>query len=136
MVYHPHVHFVVPGGAVKVDDRGRALSWQATAENFFVHHGTLINVYKAKLADHLRACGLYEQVPKETWHGKFVVDIEAVGNGAAVLKYLAPYVQRVAIKQPSVIRCAACGHTMRVVAVTYETIYTLSEHALAYLDSG
>lgn len=229
MVYHPHVHFVVAGGGVKVDDQGRALSWQATAENFFVHHGTLIKVYKAKLADHLRACGLYEQVPKETWHGKFVVDIEAVGDGAAVLKYLAPYVQRVAIsdkrivavdehtvtyrytpsktkqtvertvtgqefvrgfvqhtlprgftkiryygwmrtgkrkvrldevrwlvtvclgwvywlasghapqsvmKQPSVVRCAACGHIMRVVAITYEPLHTLSEHGLAYLDSG
>lgn len=229
MVYHPHVHFVVPGGGVKVDQQGNALSWQATANNFLVHHGTLINVYKAKLADHLRACGLYAKVPPEAWNGKFVVDIEPVGDGAAVLKYLAPYIHRVAIsdkrivavdehsvtfrytpskskqslertvtgqefvrgflqhtlprgftkvryygwmrsgkrkirldevrwlvalflgwvywlasghapqpqtKQPAVVRCTVCGHSMRVIEVTYQSVNTLSEHALAYLDSG
>ncbi|MEO8164190.1 MAG: transposase [Betaproteobacteria bacterium] len=97
LVYHPHVHFVVPGGGVQVDEQGRALSWQATAENFLFHHGTLVKVYKAKLADHLRACGLYDRVPAEAWQGKFVVDIQPVGDGRAVLKYLAPYVNRVAI---------------------------------------
>jgi hypothetical protein len=110
MVYHPHVHFVVPGGGVKVDKHGNALSWQGTAENFFVHHGTLIKVYKAKLADQLRACGLYEKVPADTWHGKFVVDIEAVGDGAAVLKYLAPYIHRVAISDKRIV--AVDEHTV------------------------
>ena len=61
--YHPHVHFVVPGGGVKVDEHGRAVSWQSTAKNFLFHHGTLIRVYKAKLADELRAAGLYDLVP-------------------------------------------------------------------------
>ncbi|KLU03618.1 Mobile element protein [Rhodopirellula islandica] len=32
--YHPHVHYVVPGGGVKLDERGHALSWQRTPENF------------------------------------------------------------------------------------------------------
>src|SRR5690606_11634779 len=50
MVYHPHVHFVVPGGGVKVDKQGNALGWQATPKNFLFHHGTFIRVYKAKLA--------------------------------------------------------------------------------------
>ncbi len=59
MVYHPHVHFVVPGGGVR-EDRS---AWQATPKNFLFHHGTLVRVYKAKLADHLRACGLYDAVP-------------------------------------------------------------------------
>jgi hypothetical protein len=97
LVYHPHVHFVVPGGGVKVDEQGYAVSWQATAENFLFHHGTLVNVYKAKLADHLRTCGLYDRVPSDAWQGKFVGDIQPVGDGRAVLKYLAPYVSRVAI---------------------------------------
>ena len=105
MVYHPHVHFVVPGGGVKVNDQGHALRWQATPKNFLFHHGTLINVYKAKLADHLRACGLYDQVPADTWKKKFVVDIEPVGDGRAVLKYLAPYVHRVAISDSRIVAC-------------------------------
>ena len=105
MVYHPHVHFVVPGGGVKVDDQGNAVGWQATPKNFLFHHGTLVNVYKAKLADHLRACGLYDQVPAETWKKTFVVDIQPVGDGRAVLKYLAPYVHRVAISDNRIIDC-------------------------------
>jgi hypothetical protein len=103
MVYHPHVHFVVPGGGVKLDDDGHALAWQATPDNFLFHHGTLIRVYKAKLADQLRACGLYDSVPPETWQGKFVVDIKPVGDGRAVLKYLAPYVHRVAISNRRIV---------------------------------
>src|SRR5690606_31821749 len=103
MVYHPHVHFVVPGGGVKVDDQGNALAWQATPKNFLFHHGTFIRVYKAKLADHLRACGIYDKVPPEAWQGKFVVDIKPVGDGQAVLKYLAPYVHRVAISDQRIL---------------------------------
>jgi len=228
MVYHPHVHFVVPGGGVKVDDQGHAIHWQSTPQNFLFHHGTLIRVYKAKLADHLRGCDLYGSVPLDTWDKKFVVDIQPVGDGRAVLKYLAPYVHRVAIsdnrivacdessvkfsyrpsksqtfktrrvkgtefvrgfvqhtlppgfqkirhygwmssnskvdldevkwlvwlflgwtfwlasghapQQPKierpVLRCAECGGVLRVIDVTFEPSDTLSEHALAYLDSG
>jgi ssDNA-binding Zn-finger/Zn-ribbon topoisomerase 1 len=100
-VYHPHVHFVVPGGGVSEDGS----QWQSTPENFLVQHGTLVKVYKAKLADALRACGLYDRVPTEAWKGKFVVDIKPVGDGRAVLKYLAPYVQRVAISDRRIIAC-------------------------------
>jgi len=229
LVYHPHIHYVVPGGGVTVDERGQATGWKQTPTNFFVHHGTLIRVYRAKLADALRACRLYEQIPPEAWQKKFVVDIQPVDDGRAVVAYLAPYVHRVAIsnhrikhvdatsvtyqyqpsrskslktrtvpgndfvngvaqhilpkgfqkvrhycrmssnsktaleevrmlvwftlgwlywlasahapreKQPSfpVLRCAACGGEMRVVAVTnWEIHLTLANHALAFLDSG
>jgi len=228
MVYHPHVHFVVAGGGVKVDDQGHAIGWQATPKNFLFDHGTLVRVYKAKLADHFRGCGLYDQIPPQAWKKTFVVDIQPVGDGRAVLKYLAPYVHRVAISdnrivafdessvtfrykpsksktfrtrrvegnefvrgfvqhtlpsgfqkirhygwmssnskvslvevkwlvwlflgwtfwlasghapqqppvQRPVLRCAECGGTMRVVGITFEPTGLLSEHALAYLDSG
>jgi len=97
MVYHPHVHFVVPGGGVLVDDAGDPTEWRSTAEDFLMHHPTLIRVYKGKLTDNLRACGLYEDIPESAWIKKSVVNIKRVGNGRAVLKYLAPYVHRVAI---------------------------------------
>ena len=37
--------------------------WKATPTNFLMHHATLIDVYKAKLADALRDAGLYDLVP-------------------------------------------------------------------------
>lgn len=228
MIYHPHVHCVVPGGGVKLDEAGEVVGWQATPENFLFHHGTLVIVYRAKLADELRQCGLYEHVAAETWSKKFVVDIQPVGDGKAVLKYLAPYVHRVAISdrrivncdqasvtyrytpsksrtaltrtvdghefvrgfaqhvlprgfqkvrhygwmsshakvsveqvrwlvwlllgwtywlasghapteilhEPRDVRCARCGCSMRVVHISFESLGALSDHALAYLDSG
>lgn len=111
LVYHPHVHFVVPGGGVKVDEAGQALAWQATADNFLVHHGTLSRVYKAKLTDALRACGIYDEVPESAWFKKSVVDIQPVGDGKGVLKYLAPYVYRVAISDKRIEACDASSVT-------------------------
>ena len=101
--FHPHIHYVVPGGGVRVDQQGRTLRWQSTPENFLVHHRTLLRIYKAKLADSLRAEGLYEHVPADVWSKSFVVDIRAVGDGTATLKYLAPYVHRVAISDRRIV---------------------------------
>jgi hypothetical protein len=111
LVYHPHVHFVIPGGGVKVDENGKAFGWQSTPTNFLFHHRTLIDVYQAKLADQLRDCGLYDQVPTAGWTKKFVVDIQPVGDGQAVLKYLAPYVYRVAISDSRIVDCDAASVT-------------------------
>ena len=102
-VYHPHVHYVVPGGGVKLDEDGQRTSWQSTPKNFLFHHDTLVRVYKAKLADELRACELYDRVPASAWDKKFVVDIQAVGHGIATLKYLAPYVHRVALSDKRIV---------------------------------
>ncbi|MHB0956286.1 MAG: transposase [Pirellulaceae bacterium] len=93
----------MPGGGVKLDDHGHALAWHATPDNFLFHHGTLVRVYKAKLADQLRTGGLYDSVPPDAWQGKFVVDIKPVGDGQAVLKYVAPYVHRVAISDKRIV---------------------------------
>lgn len=102
--YHPHIHYVVPGGGIKVDEHGQAISWQQTPKNFLFNHSTLIRVYKAKLADELRSAGLYSLVPSEAWSQKFVVDIQPVGHGVPTLKYLAPYVHRVAISDKRILK--------------------------------
>ena len=93
LVYHPHVHFVVPGGGLSRDGS----KWLQTPSGFLFPHARAIALYKKTFADELRRNGLYEQVPAEAWCGKWVVDIRPVGNGHAVLKYLAPYIYRVAI---------------------------------------
>ena len=98
-VYHPHVHFVVPGGGVHMQER----RWQQTPENFLFAHAAVVKVYKAKIADHLRASGLYDQVDSSAWNKTWTVDIKPVGDGQAVLKYLAPYVYRVAISDKRIV---------------------------------
>lgn len=105
--YHPHVHFVVPGGAVRTDEHGRAVGWLPASEKFLVHHPTLIHTFRAKFRDRLAACGITEDVPRrelaKAWKKKSVVDIKPVGSGEAVLKYLAPYVYRVALSNNRVV---------------------------------
>tara|TARA_R110002167_G_scaffold109602_1_gene279516 strand:- start:244 stop:1395 length:1152 start_codon:yes stop_codon:yes gene_type:complete len=113
-VYHPHIHFVVPGGGVKLDEKGNAIAWQSTPKNFLFHHKTLVRVYKAKLADELRAAGLYERVDSAVWTKKFVVDIQAVGHGVPTLKYLAPYVHRVAINDSRIVSVGESSVTYKI----------------------
>jgi hypothetical protein len=108
-VYHPHVHFVVPGGGVSADRS----CWRQTPENFLFPHAAAIAIYRAKLADELRRRGLYEAVPAAAWQQKLVVDMQPVGDGRAVLKYLAPYVQRVAISDRRIVACDAQSVTYR-----------------------
>lgn len=98
-VYHPHVHFVVPGGGANEAEG----VWQQTPENFFLPHAALSKVYKAKFADHLRASGLYDQVDASAWQPQWTVDIKPVGSGSASLKYLAAYVHRVGISDKRIV---------------------------------
>jgi hypothetical protein len=104
MVYHPHLHYLVPGGGAVLDAQGKPIAWKSTPTNFLVHHGTLIRVYKAKLADALREAGLYDLVPAEAWNKDFVVDIQPVDDGRSTVLYLAPYVHRVAISDHRIVR--------------------------------
>ena len=93
MVYHPHVHFVVPGGGVSQDGS----QWQAGPENFLLPEKAASIVYRAKFRDAMREAGLLDQIDPDVWKQTWVVDVEAVGDGRATLKYLAPYVYRAAI---------------------------------------
>ena len=108
MVYHPHVHFVVPGGGVRLDEHGQPTEWCSTADDFLMHHATLIRVFRGKLRDKLAAAKITDDVPRRelsaAWKKKSVVDIKPVGDGRAVLKYLAPYVYRVAISDKRIVK--------------------------------
>ncbi len=91
--YHPHVHFVVPGGGVS-QDGGR---WLQVKPDQLFHPRPARMLYKKLLVEELRKAGLYDQMPDGVLKKDWVVNIKPVGNGQAVLKYLAPYIYRVAI---------------------------------------
>lgn len=102
-VYHPHVHFVVAGGGANASQS----RWQQTPDNFLFPHSAAMRVYKAKFADGLRCSGLNidDKTFDQAWKKKWTVDIKPVGDGKAVLKYLAPYVHRVAISDNRIVAC-------------------------------
>lgn len=98
--YHPHVHFIVPGGGVsKAGDE-----WKASSAAFFVHAKPLGKIYRGIFMEELKKAGL--AAPPCVWDPDWVVDCRHVGNGKAALKYLAQYVFRVAIAPSRILRVA------------------------------
>ncbi len=95
MGYHVHVHYLVPAGGI---DPGTG-AWIPSHPKFLVPASALREVFRAKFRDALYAAdsALFAQVPPETWSKQWVVHCKAVGDGRTALKYLAPYVARVAL---------------------------------------
>ena len=97
--YHPHVHYVVPGGAVSEDGQ----RWLASAPNFFIPVKAASLIYREKFRDEMRKAGLLAQIDSSVWTEAWVVHSKAVGDGKRALRYLAPYVFRVAISDRRII---------------------------------
>ena len=93
LFYHPHVHYLAPAGGVDRDGQ----TWLPARKNFFLHVKALSKLFRAAFQRTLRKTTLYEQAPKKVWRREWVVHCKGVGNGQAALKYLAPYIHRVAI---------------------------------------
>ncbi len=99
--YHPHVHYVVPGGGVSAEgDR-----WMPSRAHFFVPVKAVSVIFRAKFRDLLEKEGLPGQVDPKVWRRDWVVHSQAAGDGRASMKYLAPYVFRVAIGDHRIVSC-------------------------------
>jgi Putative transposase/Transposase zinc-binding domain len=99
--YHPHVHYVVPGGGISDDGS----QWLASRADFFVPVKALSILFRAKFRDALERAGVLAEVDPVVWRQDWVVHSQAVGDGRASLKYLAPYVFRVAISDRRIVAC-------------------------------
>jgi hypothetical protein len=107
--YHPHVHFLVPGGGLSAEGR----QWLASRRNFLVHVRPLSKLFRAKFREALKKTELFNEVPYQVWQKDWVVHSKAVDNGQAALKYLAPYIFRVAISNKRIIKVADGNVTFR-----------------------
>jgi hypothetical protein len=100
--YHPHIHYVVPGGGLGADGS----QWLPSRADFFVPVRALSILFRAKFRAALDRAGLLAEVDPAVWLHDWVVHSQAVGDGQASLKYLAPYVFRVALSDRRVVACA------------------------------
>jgi hypothetical protein len=98
--YHPHVHYLAPGGGLAEDGR----TWLTAKADFFVHVKPLAALFRAKLRAALRQTALWNDIPAAVWQQPWVVDCRSVGSGRAALKYLAPYIFRVALSNNRIVR--------------------------------
>jgi hypothetical protein len=96
--YHPHVHFIVPGGGLSKDGS----EWKSSGASFYIHAKPLGRIFRAKFIELLKAEGLI--VPDIVWKPDWVIDARNVGNGKRALKYLAQYVFRVAIAPSRILK--------------------------------
>jgi len=99
--YHPHVHFIVPGGALSKDGQ----NWLPSGADFFVPVEAASIIYRAKFKQLMEDAGWIDQIPPVVWTKNWVVNSKAVGDGRKALRYLAPYVYRVAISNRRILKC-------------------------------
>jgi hypothetical protein len=100
LTYHPHIHYIVPGGALsKADAR-----WHPSRIDFFLPVKAMSKIFKAKFRDEMSKSELFTQIPSEVWNQAWIVNCQAVGNSENSVKYLAPYVFKVAISNRRIIK--------------------------------
>lgn len=97
--YHPHIHYIVSGGAIRsLDD-----SWYPSRIDFFLPVKALSIIFRAKFRDLMKQAKLLDQIPNEVWQIAWNVNCQAVSSSEACLKYLAPYVFKVAISNSRIV---------------------------------
>jgi hypothetical protein len=106
LVYHPHVHCLVPAGALSPD----GIAWRPAHANFLVPVRALSLRFRARFLARLRRQLPNVPLPPGLWASPWVVYCKPTVQGrTAVLRYLARYVHRVAITDAR-IRAVTADH--------------------------
>ena len=115
LCYHPHLHFIVPGGALSADGE----EWLPSRVDFFVPVKAASAIYRAKFLALMAEAGLLDQVRQVLGDQDWVVHSKAVGDGRRALRYLAPYVYRVALSNRRLVKCEPGPDGLGRVTFTY-----------------
>ena len=101
LVFHPHIHFVIPGGGLTPDH----LQWKRIKNSdFFLPEKVLAMRFRNRLQQALRGSPLLALIPQKVWQLDWVVDCLPVGNGETTLRYLANYVYRTALGSQRILK--------------------------------
>jgi len=95
--YHPHVHYLVPAGGLSPD----GATWATARKNFFLPVKALSRLFRGQVHHML---GKATHLPASVWANEWVVHCKPVGTGQTALKYLAPYVFRVALSNRRLVK--------------------------------
>ena len=108
LTYHPHVHYLVPAGGVDNDG-----NWLPARNAFLLPVKALAKIFRAKFRQALRKSTCYDDIPAKVWRQPWVVHCMVVADGVSALKYLAPYIFRVAISNNRIIKMSDTHVTFR-----------------------
>jgi hypothetical protein len=92
--FHPHIHFLIPGGGVSKDGRHWLLP---KCRKTMLAPRPLAKLFRGKFRAEMSELRLLDRIPPEAWRKRWNVDCRNVGDGMSGFKYLAPYMQRVFI---------------------------------------
>jgi hypothetical protein len=120
--YHPHIHSIVSGGAIRCADS----SWHSSRIDFFLPVKALSVIFRAKSRYLMKQANLFDRIPPEVWQIDWNVNCQAVGSSQATLKYLAPYVFNVAISNSRIV-----GVQDRTVRIRYRKSHSERQRVLA-----
>ena len=98
--YHPHIHYIVVSGGLS-ENRD---AWIPSRKDFFVHEKPLSIIFRAIFMKEMKKAGLSGQIPSSVWKKDWVVDSEAMESADNSIRYLAPYVFRVAISNSRIVK--------------------------------
>ena len=97
--YHPHIHYIVPGGGLSED----RTTWRPSRANFFVPVKALSPISRALFKEDMRQARLLEQINPQVWTIPWHVHSQANHHGHSAFTYLAPYVFKVAISNQRIV---------------------------------
>lgn len=98
--YHPHIHYIVPGGAILKEDG----SWHPSRIDFYLPVKAMSKIFRAKFCQEMKKTGLLSQIPSSVWKLDWNVNSQAMGSSESSIKYLAPYVFKVAISDHRIVK--------------------------------
>lgn len=137
LTYHPHVHYVVPAGGLSEDGE----SWLPSGNQFYLPVRPLSILYRSKFRACMERAGLLGQIDPAVWKQLWVVHSQAVGDGRTSLRYLAPYIFRVAISDRRIVSCenaqvtftyrkSGTSHWRKMTLDAMEFIHRFLQHVL------
>jgi len=98
LLYHPHIHYIVAGAGLSNDGK----RWlKIKNKKFLLHVMPLSRRFQHLFRQALANTPLYEFIPHSTWNKDWVVHCESAGYGQEIIKYLAPYIFKVAMTNQS-----------------------------------
>jgi len=100
LTYHPHIHYIVPGGGLAPD----RTKWLPSHPGFYAPVKALSRIYKAKFKERIKDAGMLQDIDPIVWSMDWNVNSQAVGDGKTALTYLGPYVFKVAIGNSRIVK--------------------------------
>jgi len=100
--HHPHLHFVIPGGALCFDGK----KWlPARAGEWLLPKAAVSAAFRTGLQDALQAAApeLHAQIGDSVWRKGWFVHFAHAGSGENVVRYLARYVGKTAISDERIL---------------------------------